>query len=39
MKLISERGKKIKVVETDLWLPVNDKAQLEAAEAKLKENT
>lgn len=35
VKLINERGKKIKVVETDLWMPINDKAQLEAAEATL----
>lgn len=36
-KLISEHGKKIKIVESAYWLPVNDKMQLEAAEAKMKE--
>ena len=34
MKLIEE-GAKIKVVEADFWLPVNDKAQLEEAEQVL----
>jgi dTDP-glucose pyrophosphorylase len=29
-------GTKIKVVEADFWMPINDKAQLEAAEAALK---
>lgn len=37
MKLIADFGKKIKVVETDFWLPINDKSQLEAAEAVLRE--
>lgn len=35
MKLIQERGRKIKVVETDFWMPVNDKTQLEEAERVL----
>lgn len=34
-KMISERDKKIKIVEADLWFPVNDKAQAEAAEQAL----
>lgn len=37
MKLINEKGKKIRIVECDYWFPVNDKPQLEAAEAKMKE--
>ena len=37
MKLIHEQGKKIKIVESSYWFPVNDKPQLDAAEAKLKE--
>lgn len=36
MKLIKERDKKIKVVEADFWLPVNDKEQLEEAERVLR---
>lgn len=32
MKMIQERGAKIKVVEADFWLPINDKDQLEEAE-------
>ena len=36
MKLI-EQGKKIKLVECKYWFPVNDKPQLDAAEAKMKE--
>ncbi len=36
-KLIREYGKKIKVVETDYWLPINDKPQLEEAERKMTE--
>ena len=32
MKLI-EKGRKIKIVECEFWLPVNDKEQLEKAEA------
>jgi len=32
MKLIQERGAKIKVVEADFWLPINDKDQLDEAE-------
>ncbi len=36
MKLI-ERGRKIKVVESDFWLPINDKQQLEEAERIMKE--
>jgi dTDP-glucose pyrophosphorylase len=32
MKLIEEGGAKIKVVEADFWLPINDKEQLEEAE-------
>ncbi|HLF08159.1 MAG TPA: sugar phosphate nucleotidyltransferase [Dehalococcoidia bacterium] len=35
-KLIQERGKKIKVVRGSLWLPVNDKAQLDEAERILR---
>ncbi|MGH9856604.1 MAG: sugar phosphate nucleotidyltransferase [Acidobacteriota bacterium] len=31
-RLIKEQDKKIKVVESEFWLPVNDKAQLEEAE-------
>lgn len=34
MKLM-ETGEKIKVVETDFWMPINSKEQLEAAEAAL----
>lgn len=34
MKLL-EQGKKIKVVEADFWLPINDKAQFEEAERLL----
>lgn len=36
MKMI-ERGAKIKVVEADFWLPINDKDQLEAAEKMMRE--
>jgi len=36
-KLVQEQGKKIKVVTSAYWCPVNDKPQLEAAEAKVKE--
>ena len=36
-KLVQEQGKKIKVITSDYWFPVNDKPQLEAAEAKVKE--
>lgn len=39
MKMIQERGAKIKVVEADFWLPINDKAQLEEAEEKMKRNS
>jgi dTDP-glucose pyrophosphorylase len=35
MKLTKDYGAKIKVVETDLWLPINDRLQLEAAERVL----
>ena len=35
-KLINERGAQISVVEANMWLPVNDKDQLEAAEEILK---
>ncbi len=35
MGMIAE-GAKIKVVEADFWMPINDKVQLEAAEAALK---
>lgn len=35
MKLINEKEKKIKVVEADWWLPINDKEQLEEAERVL----
>ncbi|MCY4352125.1 MAG: sugar phosphate nucleotidyltransferase, partial [Gemmatimonadetes bacterium] len=34
MKLLSE-GRKIKVIEADFWLPINDKQQLEEAEKLL----
>lgn len=34
MKLI-EQGSPIKVVEAGMWLPINDKAQLQAAESQL----
>jgi len=37
-KLIREQDKQIKVVESELWLPVNDKEQLEAAEMRMKED-
>ncbi len=37
MKLIREQGKKIRIVESSYWFPVNDKPQLDAAEAKMKE--
>lgn len=37
MKLIYEQGKKIKIVESSYWFPVNDKPQLDAAEAKMRE--
>ena len=36
-KLVQEQGKKIKVVTSSYWFPINDKPQLEAAEAKMKE--
>jgi UDP-N-acetylglucosamine diphosphorylase / glucose-1-phosphate thymidylyltransferase / UDP-N-acetylgalactosamine diphosphorylase / glucosamine-1-phosphate N-acetyltransferase / galactosamine-1-phosphate N-acetyltransferase len=36
-KLVQEQGKKIKVITSSYWFPVNDKPQLEAAEAKMKE--
>lgn len=36
-KLIQEQGKKIKVVESEFWLPVNDKQQLEEAERVIAE--
>jgi len=35
MKLM-EQGRRIKVVESDFWLPINDKEQLEEAERLLK---
>jgi len=35
-KMIAERGAKIKVVESELWLPINNKAQLEEAERALR---
>ena len=37
MKLITERDAKIKVVEADFWLPINDKEQLAEAERMLSE--
>lgn len=37
MKLINEHDKKIKVIEAKLWIPINDKDQLEAAEQILQE--
>lgn len=39
MKLIRDYGKKIKVIEAETWLPINDKDQLEAAERALKIKT
>ncbi|MEX1112452.1 MAG: sugar phosphate nucleotidyltransferase [Candidatus Andersenbacteria bacterium] len=36
-KLIQDQGKRIKVVECDFWLPINDKDQLEKAEAILRD--
>ena len=36
-KLVQEQGKKIKVITSAYWCPVNDKPQLEAAESKVKE--
>jgi len=36
-KLVQEQGKKIKVITSAYWFPVNDKPQLDAAEAKMKE--
>jgi dTDP-glucose pyrophosphorylase len=36
-KLIQDQGKKIKVVESEFWLPVNDKEQLEEAERVIAE--
>jgi len=36
MKLIRDYGKKIKIIEAETWLPINDKEQLEAAEQTLK---
>ena len=36
-KLIQEQGKHIKVVESEFWLPVNDKPQLEEAERVIAE--
>ncbi|MBI4022271.1 MAG: NTP transferase domain-containing protein [Candidatus Andersenbacteria bacterium] len=38
MKLI-EQGARIKVIEADFWLPINDKAQLEEAERLLGERS
>lgn len=38
-KLIKEKGKKIKVVEAEFWLPINDKEQLERAEEVLRKET
>jgi glucose-1-phosphate thymidylyltransferase len=35
MKLMQEKGKKIKVVESEYWFPINDKPQLEEATRKL----
>jgi glucose-1-phosphate thymidylyltransferase len=37
MKMITELNTKIKVVEADFWLPINDKQQLEEAERILTE--
>lgn len=36
-KLVQEQGKKIKVITSEYWFPVNDKPQLEAAEVRVKE--
>ena len=36
MHLINEQDKKIRVLEAKLWLPINDKDQLEAAEATIR---
>ena len=35
MKLVTEQGAKIKVVEADFWLPINDREQLREAERVL----
>ncbi len=35
MKLVHDGGQSIKVIETDLWLPINEKAQFEEAERVL----
>lgn len=37
MKMRADYGAKIKIVEADLWLPVNDKPQLEEAERVLRD--
>jgi len=36
MSLIQDYGKRIKVIESDLWLPINSKEQLEHAEGVLR---
>lgn len=36
-KLIQEGGAKIKIIEAKMWLPINDKEQLEAAEEALQQ--
>jgi len=36
MKLIQDYGQRIKVIETDFWLPINEKEQFEEAERVLK---
>ena len=36
-KLIQEHGARIKVVESEFWLPINDKAQFDEAAQKLTE--
>lgn len=36
MKLIEEQDAKIKIVESDFWLPINDGAQLEEAEQAMR---
>ena len=35
MKIIEDNAAQIKIVETDMWLPINDKQQLEEAERVL----
>ncbi|GMQ95134.1 MAG: hypothetical protein BMS9Abin13_245 [Patescibacteria group bacterium] len=36
MRLMGEGGKNIKIVESDMWLPINDKEELERAEGSFR---